>query len=250
MTEAWIWPAGLGLLGLLLGSFIATLVIRWPEGRSVSKGRSECDSCHKVLTPGELIPVVSYVLQRGRCRGCGGRIAPLHLIVELFACAVGVTAGYLAPGVEGVFGAALGWILLALAAIDYAAFWLPNVLTLTLTLGGLAEGLLTNVPPQLSDRLIGGVAGYAVLWLVAAGYRRMRGREGLGGGDPKMFGAIGCCLGWQALPMVLLLASLTGLAIVVALRPFGHRMGASDRLPLGALLAPAAFTMWIVTAIP
>lgn len=241
MIEAWVWPVALGFLGLLLGSFIATLAIRWPEERSVAKGRSECDSCGKALGPHELVPVLSYAVQSGRCRECGAPIAPSHPAIELLGLAFGVAAGFVAPDWTGAAGAVFGWLLLTLAAIDLRAFWLPNALTGALAVLGLAMGV-----GPIGERLIGGVAGFAVLWLVAAAYRRVRGRDGLGGGDPKMFGAIGCWLGWQALPMVLLLASLFGLLIVVALRLFGHRMGASDRLPLGALLAPAAFLMWIV----
>ncbi|RYY24655.1 MAG: prepilin peptidase [Sphingomonadales bacterium] len=237
MTETWLWPVGLGFLGLILGSFIATIAIRWPEGRSVARGRSACDSCGKVLRPVELIPVLSYVLQRGKCRACGARIAPSHVVVELLGCAVGVMAGLHALPWQG---AIFGWLLLTLAAIDYRAFWLPDALTAPLAVLGLVLGAV-----PLEERLIGGAAGFAALWLVATGYRHLRGREGLGGGDPKLFGAIGCWLGWQALPTVLLGACVIGLTLVLALRLAGNKMAGSDRLPLGALLAPAAFAVWL-----
>lgn len=238
--DPWIWPSGLGLLGLILGSFIATVAIRWPEGRGVSKGRSECDACGKPLGPWELVPLLSYAMQRSKCRACGAGIAVSHPLIELLGLGVGVAAGLAGPGAAGVAGAMFGWILLTLAAIDLRAFWLPNVLTGMLALSGLALGFT-----PLSERLIGGAAGFASLWLVATAYRKLRGREGLGGGDPKLFGAIGCWLGWQALPMVLLAACALGLAIVLALRLFGHEMAGSDRLPFGALLAPAAFLTWL-----
>ena len=89
------------------------------------------------------------------------------------------------------------------------------------------SGLIAG-PAPLLDRVIGGVAGFAALWLVAFGYRRLRGREGLGGGDAKLFGAIGLWLGWRALPAVLLVAALLGLGWAVA-----RRMRSDDRLPLG-----------------
>lgn len=240
-AEAWLWPAGLGLLGLILGSFIATIAIRWPEERSVAQGRSQCDFCHKVLTPGELVPVVSYLVQRGRCRGCGARIAPLHLVVELLGCAVGVTAGLVWP--DSIAAAIFGWLLLTLAAIDFRAYWLPNTLTAALALCGLLFGIA-----PIEDRLIGGVAGFAALWLVAAGYRHLRGRDGLGGGDPKLFGAIGLWLGWQHLPTVLLLACAIGLAIVIVGYARGRELRGDDRLPLGTLLAPAAYFMWLLVS--
>ncbi|RYD55496.1 MAG: prepilin peptidase [Sphingomonadales bacterium] len=238
--EPWLWPAALGLLGLILGSFIATIAIRWPQGRSAAKGRSECDSCQRPLGASELVPVLSYVIQRGKCRACGARIAPWHPLIELLGLAIGIAAGIAAPGGAGVAGAVFGWLLLTLAAIDLRAFWLPNTLTATLALTGLALGA-----EPLPDRLIGGLAGFAALWLVAAGYRHLRGREGLGGGDPKLFGAIGCWLGWQALPMVLLAACAVGITMVLALRLAGNKMTGTDRLPFGALLAPAAFGIWL-----
>jgi leader peptidase (prepilin peptidase)/N-methyltransferase len=141
-----------------------------------------------------------------------------------------------------------GWLLLALAALDLAAFWLPNVLTGALAAAGLASGLL-GLAPDMEARLIGGIGGYAALAVVAAGYRLLRGRQGLGGGDPKLFGAIGCWLGWQALPLVLLTACLVGLAAVVGLMAGGRQMVATDRLPFGVMLAAAGFAVWLGMAL-
>ncbi len=248
IEPAWFWPALLGLIGVALGSFIATLAIRWPEGRSVAQGRSQCDGCGKGLAAGELIPVLSYLLQRGRCRGCGAAIRVSHLLTELVGLAIGIAAGLVAPGVAGVAGAVFGWMLLALAALDLAALWLPNVLTGALAAGGLATGLL-GLEPTMLDRLIGGAAGFGVLWAVAESYRRLRGRQGLGGGDPKLFGAIGLWLGWRALPMVLLAACLIGFAGVLGLMLGGKRVAGTDRLPFGTMLAAAAFAVWIGLAL-
>lgn len=241
--DAWLWPALLGVLGLVFGSFIATLAIRWPEGRSALRGRSHCDGCGKELAARELVPVLSFVFQRGRCRGCGAPIHLGHLVTELAGMAIGIVAGVAMPGIGGGFGAVFGWLLLTLAALDLAAFWLPNPLTGALAAAGLATGLLGAGPP-LDARLIGGIGGYAALAAVAAGYRVVRGRQGLGGGDPKLFGAIGCWLGWQALPLVLLAAALIGLAAVLGLYMGGRRVTATDRLPFGAMLAAAAFAVW------
>ncbi|MDP5278107.1 prepilin peptidase [Sphingomonas sp. DG1-23] len=242
--DAWLWPVLLGALGLVFGSFIATVAIRWPEGRSALRGRSQCDGCGKGLAARELVPVISFVLQRGRCRDCGAGIHPGHIATEAVGCAVGVAAGLAAPGLEGVTGAVFGWLLLALATLDLAAFWLPNLLTGALAAVGLATGLL-GIAPAMDVRLIGGIGGYAALAAIAAGYRLIRGRQGLGGGDPKLFGAIGCWLGWQALPLVLLAAALIGLAAVLGLYLGGRRVTATDRLPFGVMLAAAAFTIWI-----
>lgn len=248
IDPVWGWAMLLGVLGLVFGSYIATLAIRWPEGRAIGRGRSECDSCGKGLKVGELVPVLSYLLQRGRCRGCGAAIRMSHLLTELIGCAIGVAAAGVSPDWAGAAGAAFGWLLLALAALDVAALWLPNGLTATLAGAGLATGLLGFAPP-LEERLIGGIAGFSVLWLVAWGYRRLRGRQGLGGGDPKLFGGIGLWLGWQALPLVLLAACLIGLAGVLGLMLGGRRVTATDRLPFGVMLAAAAFTVWIGQAL-
>nr|WP_295666659.1 A24 family peptidase [Sphingomonas sp.] len=244
MIELFVWPAGLGLLGAILGSFIATLVIRWPQGRSVMAGRSHCDACDVALTPRDLVPLLSAALARGRCRACGVTIDPRHWQIELAALWIGAMAGIVVPGPIGLTGAVFGWLLLALAALDVTEFWLPDRLTSTLALAGLVSGL-AGVQPALLDRVIGGVVGFAALWMIGAGYKRVRKREGLGGGDPKLLGAIGLWLGWAMLPAVLLLAAMTGLALVGAGLVLGRKADLATRVPFGALLAIAAYPAWL-----
>jgi leader peptidase (prepilin peptidase)/N-methyltransferase len=166
MATLIFWPVALGLLGAILGSFIAALVIRWPEGRSVMRGRSQCDACGVTLRPRDLVPLLSAALSRGRCRACGAAIDPLHWQIELAALWIGVAAGLTIGGPVALAGAAFGWLLLALAALDITEFWLPDRLTATLALAGLATGLL-GIDPSLSDRLIGGATGFAALWAIA-----------------------------------------------------------------------------------
>jgi len=232
------------LLGLIIGSFLATLIVRWPEERSVVGGRSVCDSCGHQLRGWELIPVASFVLQRGRCRQCGANIATDHIAIELAAGLIGGLALFASPGIEGLAGAVFGWLLLTLAALDVKHHWLPDGLTVLLALSGLTAGLIA-VDPALQDRLIGGVAGFASLAIVGAAYKMIRSREGLGAGDPKMLGAIGCWLGWQALPLVILGASLVGLLVALSWRLRGKRVSADSMLPLGSLMAVAAFPIWL-----
>lgn len=238
-------PLLLGLFGLILGSFIATLVLRWPEGRSVMRGRSACDGCGRVLGARELIPLLSAVVQRGRCRECGSRIAPLHWQVEIAALAIGAAAGAAAPWPEALAGAMFGWLLLTLALLDLRHWWLPDPLTALLAASGVASGLL-GLDPALTDRAIGGAAGFAALWLIAVSYKRLRGREGMGGGDPKLFGGVGLWLGWTMLPAVLLVAGLIGLGLVLFARVTGRAMVRTDALPLGTLLAAAAYPAWLL----
>lgn len=245
MSETLAWPIALGVLGALLGSFIATLAIRWPAGRSVLRGRSACDGCGRTLRAIELVPLVSALALRGRCRGCHRAIDPRHGWIELAAAAIGASAGIATASPTAIAGAAFGWLLLALAALDVVALWLPDRLTGLLALGGIGTAAL-GLYPALPDRLIGGAAGFASLWLIALGYRRWRGREGLGGGDPKLFGAIGLWLGWEPLPAVLLIASMVGLGIALVARLAGNRVAADTPVPLGALLAIAAYPAWLV----
>lgn len=242
---AWGWALAGVVLGAIVGSFLATAALRWPAERSATGGRSACDGCGRALGPADLVPILSFVVQRGRCANCGGAIDPLHLQVEIAAAAIGGMAFALAPGLVGIGGAVFGWGLLLLGVLDTRHYWLPDRLTYPLALAGLAFGSL-GAPPWPIDRLIGLGAGFASLFLLGLAYRAVRGREGLGGGDPKMFGAIGAWLGWTALPFVLLLAATAGLAAVFLGRAQGRAMTATTRLPFGALLAVAAWPAWIV----
>lgn len=233
--------------GAIAGSYIATLCLRWPRGAQASTGRSRCDGCGKALSPLELVPVASALASRGKCRSCGAKIDPFHWQVELAAAAIGAAALLVSPDPNGGALALLGWLLLPLAILDARHFWLPDRLTGALAAGGLVAGdLLSGVP--LVHRLIGGAAGYCALALLAALYRRLRSREGLGGGDAKLLGAIGLWTGWAALPAILVVASLLGLALA-ALR----RHGPSDAVAFGTLIAIAvwfwALTMLLVPAL-
>ena len=238
--SAWQRAALLGGLGAILGSFIAALVIRWPQDRSVVAGRSRCDACDAVLGPADLVPLLSAVRSRGKCRHCGAAIDPLHWRVELAAVAIGGASGALLPGIGGPATALFGWLLLALAALDLTHYWLPDRLTIILALAGLATGYL-GIAPAFDERLVGGAAGFGALWAIGAAYRLLRGREGLGGGDPKLLGAIGLWVGWRMLPQVVLIASLVGLGVVVFAHLTRRGLRADDRLPFGALLAIAAY---------
>ena len=248
MNDPLAWAAALGLLGAILGSFIAALAIRWPAGRSVASGRSACDNCGHTLRARDLVPIASALALGGRCRDCGERIDPRHTAIEVVALTVGATAGWAAPGVEGVAGATFGWLSLALAALDVAALWLPDKLTATLAGAGLVAGAF-GLDPPLSDRVIGGGAGFVVLWSIATAYRRLRGRHGLGGGDPKLLGGIGLWLGWRLLPPVLVLACLIGLGLVLFRQLSGRPLARDDALPFGAFLAAAAYPAWITMVV-
>lgn len=240
-----LWTAGGLFAGALAGSFLSTLIIRWPQGRSVMRGRSACDGCGRVLAARDLIPFFSALLTRGRCRTCGGRIDPLHGRMEAACAAFGGLALGVMPGLASAVWALLAWVLLALAILDARHFWLPDALTLPLVFAGLTVGeLATGV--VLRDRIIGAAVGYGALLLIAVGYRRLRGRDGLGLGDAKLLGALGAWFGWHALPFQLLVASFTGLLFVLATARRGEGMSASRRVPLGVFLCLAAIPGWLL----
>lgn len=228
-----------GLAGLILGSFIATLVLRWPAGRSVL-GRSQCDACGRSLGLPDLIPLLSFLAARGRCRTCSAPIDRFHSLVEAGAALIGAVALALMPGTAGWLWALFGWLLLPLALLDARHFWLPDRLSALLAVAGLLlAGPLFEA--AMLDRWIGAVAGGVALAFLAWGYRRTRGAEGMGGGDPKLVAAIGCWTGWQALPLLLLLASAGGIGWALSLQRKGDRSLGERPVPFGVFLCIAAF---------
>lgn len=251
MPDPGALPFGAGiafaaLIGLVLGSFIATLVLRWPEGRSVL-GRSQCDACRQPLMPRDLVPLLSALWTRGRCRRCGAPIDPFHSRVEIASAAIGALALAWMPGAAGWLWALFGWLLLPLALLDARHFWLPDRLNALLAVVGLLfAGLLLDTP--LFDRWIGALAGGLVLAAIAWAYRRARGGDGMGGGDPKLVAAIGAWLGWQALPLMLLLASLGGIVwALLTHKEKGDPPLALRRVPFGlfaSIAAWAAVPVW------
>jgi leader peptidase (prepilin peptidase)/N-methyltransferase len=236
-----------GVLGLVVGSFLATILIRWPAGRGVIGGRSACDSCGATLGPLELVPLVSWLVRRGRCRHCGAAIDPRHVAIELAAALVGIVAALAHPVPLALVTAIFGWWLLLIASLDLEQQWLPDRLTLPLLALGLIAAWAGFGPP-LAERAAGAAIGWAALAAIAFLYRRLRGREGMGGGDPKMFGAIGAWVGAWNLPAILLGAGLLGLAAVLAMRLRGQQVSATTRLPLGTLMALAAWPAWLLVA--
>lgn len=232
------------MLGAAFGSFIGAMVTRWPQGQSVHHGRSHCDGCGRTLGPTELVPIASFLWQHGVCKSCGAPIDRIQPIAEIVAALIGLGSGMLLPGPTGIATAILGWELLALALIDLRAFWLPDRLTALLAATGLAVAL-AGIGPPLVDRLIGGLAGFGALQAIRLGYRALRGREGMGGGDPKIVGAIGLWIGWRLLPVLVVLACLIALGLLAFRQLTGRGVKSTDALPFGAFLAIAAYPCWI-----
>jgi len=247
MTD--IAPALLAALfagcGLVAGSFLGLVSLRFPAGEDIVRGRSRCGGCGRALPPWRMIPVVSYVLARGRCRDCGATIPARYPLMEAACALIGVWAALSQPSLAAaVLTAVLGWQLLLIAVIDGENFWLPDPLTLPLLgTGLLAAVLLEGV--TLADAAIGAGAGFAALWLIGRAYRRLRGREGLGGGDPFLLAAGGAWVGWTGLPSILVWAATAGLSVVLARALSGRRVSGDDRLPFGVFLALGIWLTWL-----
>ena len=228
----------------MVGSFLGLLIVRLPAGEPVVAGRSRCPACGETLSARDLVPLLSWLAHHGRCRHCGGEISRLYPAVELAALAIALWALSVLPGWLAWAGAGFGWALMTLAVIDARHFLLPDALTLPLAPAGLAIAWFAN-PDALFDHAIGGLAGAGTLALIALIYRRLRNREGLGRGDVKLLGALGCWTAWQGLPTILLYAALAGLLWALAARMAGRRLDATTRLPFGPFLCLAGWLVWL-----
>lgn len=225
---------------LPVGSFIALVADRWPRGEPLLLGRSRCRGCGRTLGPQELVPVVSWLMLRGRCATCRCAIPVALPMTELLALAIAAWAVAVVPPALLWPTLGLGWTLLALAAVDVAAFWLPERLTVPLAVAGLAVNawLLGDVPVAALTGAIVGWGAFAVVILV---YRVWRGRDGLGWGDATLLGVGGAWVGWQGLPGVVLLSATAGLLGALLT---GHR-DADARIPFGPALALGVWVTWL-----
>lgn len=234
----------LAVLGLAVGSFLNVCIYRLPRGQSLNSPPSRCPSCEYRLRWIDNIPVLSYVMLGGRCRKCRARISIRYPIVELITMALfvihGVVFGWSALLVPRlVFACAM----VVLFAIDLEHQLLPNAITLP----GIIVGLIasTVLPPGIVDALIGVAIGGGVLWLIGEAYFRFSGQEGMGGGDVKMLAMIGAFLGWKLVLVTLVLSSVAGSIIglaVIVLRKGGmkYALPYGTFLALGALVASIA----------
>jgi leader peptidase (prepilin peptidase)/N-methyltransferase len=232
------------LLAPFVGSFLGVLIHRQPAGRPIVRGRSQCEWCGVRLTPRDLVPLVSWLVARGRCRHCRHPLGWFYPGVELAALAVAAIA-LAFDGVEQAWlDCLLGWWLLALGWIDARHWLLPDVLTLPLLVLGLALAA-AFAPEDLADHAAAAIIGYLALRGVAWVYQRLRHREGLGQGDAKLLAAAGAWLGIAALPQVILLAALAALLTAAGLALAGKRMRAHSALPFGPFLALASWVLWL-----
>jgi leader peptidase (prepilin peptidase)/N-methyltransferase len=231
------------LIGLVMGSAVTALAYRVPRGRSWIQGRSACPSCGATLQPLDLVPLVSFLLARGRCRHCGERISFRYPATELLCAAWALLLyRHVGLGLDYALLALWGFVLIALLWIDLEFQLLPDVLTFPGTLIGVAAAL--QWPDGARHALWGVVLGSGLLWAMAWGYRKFRGIEGMGGGDIKLAAMFGVVLGWKLTLVALFLAALVG-SLWGGYLILSRRGGGQTPIPFGTLLAPAAMVSFL-----
>ena len=235
--------AWLALMGLVMGSAVTALAYRVPRERSWVHGRSACTNCGATLQVIDLIPVFSFIGTLGRCRYCKARISPRYPLTELL-CGAWAVLLYVHTGFgwHYPFLALWGFLLIALMWIDFDFQLLPDALTFPGTLIGVAVAL--QWPGGVREAIFGVVLGSGLLWLLAWGYWKVRGVEGMGGGDIKLAAMFGVVLGWKLSLLTLMLAAFAGTLWggYLILRKVGDGKTA---LPFGTLLAPAAMVSYL-----
>jgi leader peptidase (prepilin peptidase)/N-methyltransferase len=259
------------LVALLIGSFLNVVIYRLPvmmyhewqeqceelhqaelpelpaKPFNIVVPRSACPDCGAKISAWQNIPVISYVLLRGRCAGCQQKISVRYPVVELLtAVLAAIVALRLGFSLEAVMAIGLTFALVAISLIDYDHQLIPDSIVLPLLWVGLAMSLFHDtVPGQVlfvspRDAIIGAVAGYLSLWSVYQAFKLITGKEGMGYGDFKLLAALGAWLGWQSLHLVILLSAVVGAVFGISMILFRGR----DRqlpIPFGPYLAAAGW---------
>lgn len=252
MSEAgWLL---LALNGACAGSLMNMVVWRLPRrvlqleapGYGLWLPRSHCPRCRTTIAWYDNLPLLSWLRLRGRCRHCAQPIAWRYPLTEVACVLISLLLALLLPPDGRLLAALLlAWFLLALALIDRDHQLLPDALTLPLLWLGFGCQIAGWLPQlSLQQSVSGAMAGYLSLWLLATGYRLLRGKEALGMGDAKLLAALGAWLGWQPLPQLLLLASASGIVWLVASRLFSGRSLAAP-FPFGPCLATAGGLLFL-----
>lgn len=266
-----LWLVAATFLSLLVGSFLNVVIVRLPKAMhlewqqechillklekhhpqasspalaSIVWPGSHCPQCQSSLKAWHNIPVISYLLLSGKCAFCSIKINPRYPLVELLTAALGlVIAWFLGPNIATLMALVLMYMLVALTFIDLDHKLLPDQLTLPLMWLGLVVNAFACFT-SLESAFWGAVAGYMCLWLVYWGFLLATGKHGMGYGDFKLLAALGAWLGWQALPIIVLVAALAGITVALALR---IRTSETDpQMPFGPFLSIGglAYLLW------
>ena len=263
MESAPLLFAGVFVFGLIVGSFLNVVILRIPpllehdwrcqcrellelETQEEEKppgivfARSRCPKCGHGIGASENIPLLSYILLRGKCASCKTRISPRYPLVELgTAVLFTISIWHFGLNLQGLTALALTACLIALAGIDTDHQLLPDNMTLPL----LWAGILINfwsVHTDLASSVMGAIGGYLVLWSIYHLFRLLTGKEGMGYGDFKLLAALGAWLGWQLLPIIVLLSSVVGAAIGLTLMASG-KLQRDKPMPFGPFIAAAGW---------
>jgi leader peptidase (prepilin peptidase)/N-methyltransferase len=270
MLELVTWPllAAAFAMGAVVGSFLNVCIHRIPADESVVHPRSRCPSCRTPIAWYDNLPIVSWLVLRARCRRCGEPIAARYPMVEALAGLLAVVALVrLGPTAQGLVAFAFAAALLLITFIDLDHLFIPDEVSLP----GIAIGLAVALLPggiTLADAFGGVVLGGGILWALAFSYERLTGIEGMGFGDVKLLAMIGAFVGWQGIPVVLLIASVTGslagLLVIFSARgragirrvrralgaraalPYLRRLGRTTEIPFGPFLALGAIVVLFV----
>ena len=232
------------LFGAVIGSFLNVCILRWgaEPKESVVRPPSHCPKCGIGLRWYDNVPIVSWIVLRGRCRGCRAPISIQYPLIELTTAAIwGFMVWRHGVGVEALRGAAFGTVLLGIAMTDARAYIIPD----EFSLGGLALGILFALAAgkqPLGTALLGAAVGFGLLWLVAILGEWMFKQEAMGGGDIKMMAMVGAFLGWQGTLLTVFLGALIGSLIFVPLSLIGHK----KLVPFGIFLAVGAAATYLI----
>ena len=207
------------ILGALWGSFANVCILRLPQNKGVVSGRSYCPKCKKKIIWKDNIPIISYILLKGKCRKCKKPISSQYALVEMLSLISFASIYYL----YGISFTTLLLIILALVLIiiffiDLKHFIIPNTLTFPLMALGLIKSFIPNLNeifPNYIDSIIGGLFGYGIIWSIIFFYKQIRKKEGMGLGDAKLFAVIGFWFGWISIPFVIFLSSIIALLSVI-----------------------------------
>ena len=230
-----------GVLGSTIGSFLNVCILRWPRDQSVVRPRSRCPGCGQGIVWYDNIPIVSWLLLRGRCRHCRAPISIQYPLVEAGTAAIwAFMAWRYLPDFEALRAAVFFTILLGIALTDAREYIIPD----EFSIGGLVIGLLFSLPggfPEISRALLGAATGFVLLWAVGAVGTRIFKEDAMGGGDIKMMAMVGAFVGWQGVLLTVFLGALLGTVIFVPL----SLIGGKRLVPFGVFLALGAATAFL-----
>ncbi|MCR6651656.1 MAG: A24 family peptidase [Cellvibrionaceae bacterium] len=269
-TTVWV---GVVVLGLAVGSFLNVVIYRLPvmmqnewrrecdeylrdQGQPLTKQtkseqkfnlaypNSRCPKCGHSIKPWQNIPVVSYVLLKGACANCKTKISPRYPIIEASTALLGALIfWHFGASPQALLGLVLLWSLISLTMIDADHYLLPDSITLPLMWLGIIANMFGTYT-SLENSVIGAIAGYLSLWTLYWGFKLATGKEGMGYGDFKLLAALGAWMGWQYLPLIILLSSAVGAVLGIAAILLMGRDKAKP-LPFGPYLAVAGFIAFI-----